>query len=173
MEKCFYCEKEANVETFRNPYTKEIHPTCERCRRKLTSLKERLFYSRAIRIIPFFIAGSVVLIFFNWRWGLVGLIISVVLQTISIRLLMKKEIASTTGIDPRHLRWCKTCKSYRKIEKYDDLDHGIWRNEQLPDSSYIPCEIIDETIDVWQRYFGLNRQNRTLFPQDCPKWTKK
>lgn len=178
MDKCFYCQKEENVEAFRNPYTKEIHLTCEQCRKEFTSFpKEKLFFSYAICILPFFILGSIVLIFFNWRWGLFGLIIFIVLEAISIKLLShykkKTRIAVGTYVDTHNIRWCKTCKSYRKVKKFDDIADGIWANEQLPDSSYIPCKIIDETIGVWTSFFALDRENRTLFPKDCPKWTKR
>jgi len=179
MGKCFYCQKEENVEAFQNPYTKEIHPTCEHCRKVFTSFpKEKFFFSKAIFILPLFILGSIVLIFFNWRWGLSGLIIFIVLEAISIKLLShyKKKTRIAVGtyvVDPHNIRWCKTCKNYRKVKKYDDIADGIWINGQLPDSSYIPCKIIDETMDIWKRFFALDREKRTLFPKDCPKWTKK
>lgn len=88
MDRCFYCQKDANVEAFRNPYTKEIHPTCEQCRKDFTSFaEERLFFARAIFVVPLFILGTIILIFFNWRWGLFGLIICIILEIISIKLL--------------------------------------------------------------------------------------
>ena len=178
MAKCFYCEKEVDVEAFRNPYTKEIHPTCEQCIKAFTSFpREKLFFSRAIFILPLFILGSIVLIFFNWRMGLFGLIIFVILEALSVKLLShyKKKTRIALGtyvVDPRHIRWCKTCKNYRKVRKYDDILNGIWTNEQLPDNSCIPCKIINETIDVWKDFFMLDSKDRTLFPKDCPKWTK-
>ena len=179
MAKCFYCDKEVDVEAFRNPYTKEIHPTCEQCRKVFTSFPgEKLFFSRAIFVLPLFILGSIVLIFFNWRMGLFGLIIFIILEVLAIKLLShyKKKTGIAVGtyaVDPRNIRWCKTCKNYRKVKKYDSILDGIWRNEQLPDSSHIPCRIVEDTIDVWKSFFALGSENRTLFPKDCPKWTKK
>jgi len=177
MGKCFYCEKETNVEAFQNPYTKEIHLTCEQCRKEFTSfLKERLFFSRASFILPLFIIGSIVLIFFNRHWGLIGLIVFIALEAICLKLtgyyVKKRDIACGTYVDTRNIRWCKTCKNYRKVKKYDSILDGIWRNEQLPDSSHIPCRIVEDTIDVWKSFFALGSEDRTLFPKDCPKWTK-
>lgn len=178
MDKCFYCQKEASVEAFRNPITKEIHLTCEQCRNSLSLfIKERLFLSKAIFALPLFILGTIVLIFFDWHWGLFGLILCIILEIISIRLLShynkKVRIGCGTYVDPHNIRWCETCKSYRKVKGFDDLADGIWANEQLPDSSYIPCKIIDETIGVWKSFFALDRGKRALFPKDCPKWTKR
>ena len=178
MAECFYCDKEVDVEAFRNPYTKEIHPTCEQCRKVFTSFPgEKLFFSRAVFVLPLFILGSIVLIFFNWRMGLFGLIIFIILEVLSIKLLShyKKKTGIAVGtyaVDPRNIRWCKTCKNYRKVRKYENIADGMWTNQQLPDSSCIPCKIINETTDVWKDFFMLDRKDRTLFPKDCPKWTR-
>ncbi len=177
MDKCVYCQKEANVEAFRNPYTKEIRSTCEQCKKRFTSFaKERSFYTKACMWIPLFIVGTIVLMFFNWQLGLIGLIAFIVLEIIAINLqsyyIRKKEIACGTYVDPKSVRWCKTCLHYKKVKKYDDIFDGIWKSEQLPCNANIPCKIIDNTIDVWQKFF-LDSNKKTLFPKNCPKWTKR
>ncbi|MBU3981073.1 MAG: hypothetical protein KKH20_10130 [Proteobacteria bacterium] len=176
MDKCFYCQEESHVEAFRNPYTKEIHPTCEQCIKEFTSYaKETSFYTKAGCIwIPLLILGTVILMFFNWKWGLSSLVICMIIEIISIKLqghyVKKKQIDCGTYVDPKSIHWCKTCKHYKKVKRFDDTIDGIWRNEKLPDNNSIPCRIIDETINVWNNFFSLDTDKRTLYPKDCSKW---
>ena len=179
MDRCFYCQKEAGVEAFRNPNTEEIHPTCEQCKKELTSFrKETLFFGKAGCLwIPLFILGTIMLTFFHWQWGLFGLIACITLEIIAIRLhshyLRKKQIVCGTYVDPKSIRWCKTCKHRRKVRKYDDVTGGIWRSDQLPSNAQIPCKIVHETMDVWRSFFSLAHDKRPLLPKDCPKWIRR
>lgn len=179
MDKCFYCQKEITVKAFRNPYTKEIHPTCEQCIKEFASYdKERSFFTKTGCIWgPLLIIASVVLSFFNWKWGLVSLIVCIFLEAISLRLqsyfVKKKEIACGTYIDPKSIQCCKTCKHYKRVKKYDDTIYGLWRSDKLPNIDLIPCKIITETINVWKDFFSLDSDKKTLYPKDCPQWSRR
>ena len=46
-EKCYYCKNKTDATPYRNPHTKEIHPTCKNCIKEFTSFaKERSFFTR-------------------------------------------------------------------------------------------------------------------------------
>ena len=73
------------------------------------------------------------------------------------------------AVDPKTLRWCKTCRHYRKVRRWSDR---FGENGPLPPDE-LPCRIPDQTRDVWDRYFRLSSSYRTLYPKDCPKWMKR
>jgi len=88
MEKCFYCQKDAEVEDFRNPYTNEIHPTCARCKIGFTAfLKERLLFAKLSLIwIPIFIIISIIITFFNLKLGFSLIVLGAIFEFIAIKL---------------------------------------------------------------------------------------
>jgi len=88
MGKCFYCQKEADVENFPNPYTKEIHPTCSQCKISFTAfLKERLLFTKLSVIwIPIFILISIIVTFFNLKLGLFLIVAGAIFEFVAIKL---------------------------------------------------------------------------------------
>ena len=88
MGECFYCQKNADVEDFRNPYTNEIHPTCRQCKISFTAfMKERLLFTKlSIIWIPIFILISIIVTFFNLRLGLLLIVVGAIFEFISIKL---------------------------------------------------------------------------------------
>jgi hypothetical protein len=88
MGKCFYCEADTNVEAFRHPRLKEIHPTCEQCQKKLTAFaKERTFFTTSgCIVVPLIILLSIILLFINFKMGKIVLLVSIVLEAIVLFL---------------------------------------------------------------------------------------
>jgi hypothetical protein len=70
--------------------------------------------------------------------------------------------------DVQQIRWCKNCAHLRKLEQYEDIIHGLWRSESRPQNGDLPCSILPETSEVWERYFLSKPESRTLYPKDCP-----
>lgn len=178
MDKCFYCQKDTDVEAFRNPYTNEIHPTCEQCKLSFTVFhKERSLFAKLGCIwIPIFILISIIVTFYNFKLGLFLLVAGAILEFIVFKLqeyfVKKKDIAYGTYVDPKKIQWCKTCMYFRKIKNYDNTINGIWRCEQLPEKNLIPCKIIEDDLDIWRDFFSLDKDKKTLYPKNCPKWKK-
>jgi len=88
MGKCFYCQKDTDVEDFRNPYTNEIHPTCARCKIGFTAfLKERLLFAKLSLIwIPIFIIISIIITFYNLKLGFFLIVAGAIFEFIAIKL---------------------------------------------------------------------------------------
>jgi len=88
MGKCFYCQKEADVVNFLNPYTKEIHPTCSECKISFKAfLKERLLFAKLSVIwIPIFILISIILSFFNLKLGIFLIIAGAIFEFVAVKL---------------------------------------------------------------------------------------
>jgi hypothetical protein len=68
----------------------------------------------------------------------------------------------------QEIKWCKNCEHYRSSEGYEDIIRGLWRSTSMPRSGELPCNIADETSEVWERYFRLEVTSRALYPKDCP-----
>lgn len=178
-EKCYYCKNEADAAPYRNPYTKEIHPTCENCIKEFTSfVKERSFFTKLGCIwLPVFIVLSIIITFFNWRIGLFCLAVGVLFEIVAVKLqsyfVKKKEMACGTYVDPKKVQWCKTCKHFKKVKKFDDIVSGLWREKIMPNQENIPCKILEKTKKLWEIYFNLEQDKRTLYPKDCSFWEKR
>lgn len=88
MGKCFYCQKDADVEDFQNPYTNEIHPTCAQCKIGFTAfLKERLLFAKLSLIwIPIFIIISIIITFYNLKLGFFLIVVGAIFELIAIKL---------------------------------------------------------------------------------------
>lgn len=103
MGKCFYCQKDTNVEDFRNPYTNEIHPTCEQCKVSFTTfLKERLIFAKLSLIwIPIFIIISIIIAFYNLKLGFFLIVVGAIFEFIAIKLqeyfVRKRNIAISSS----------------------------------------------------------------------------
>jgi len=74
---------------------------------------------------------------------------------------------------PRDIKWCKTCKYYRKSREYEAIPKGLWRSEAMPRSDRLPCGIALETAGVWGQFYELEPRSRTLFPKDCEFFEKR
>jgi len=73
--------------------------------------------------------------------------------------------------DPTSIRWCKTCRHYRRIKAWDGK--LLYMLAEMPTADLLPCRIPDETRDVWLSFFAREWQQRSLFPKNCPKWQSK
>ena len=73
----------------------------------------------------------------------------------------------------KDIRWCRTCKHYRKVPEYEDTMKGLWKKESMPRSDKLPCKIALETSQVWEAYYETEPKSRALFPKDCPFFEKQ
>lgn len=174
---CIYCQKEIVVEAYENPYTHEIHLTCEKCKLHMSRyVRERIFLSRLGFIgTPILILISIIcFIVVNWQIGVLfivlgilnGVISSVMLQ----RFITKRDKELGTYIDVKKIKWCKTCKHFKKIRNYEAV---ATLSEEMIENSKIPCRILDHTYPTWEEHFATELGQRTLYPKNCPRWEKK
>lgn len=84
-----------------------------------------------------------------------------------------KAFESMPYINPKKIQWCKTCKYFKKIKGYKEKLFKLWLSEGIIKDSEIPCKILNETRELWINYFQTENRERTLYPRNCPKWTKK
>lgn len=70
----------------------------------------------------------------------------------------------------KEIKWCRTCKNYRKVSEYDDTFKGLWHETSMPRSDKLPCKIVLETSQVWEAYYKTEPKSRSLFPKDCPRY---
>lgn len=179
MDECRYCKDVDRVEAFRNPYTKEIHPTCAACRLSFTAYHSEISFLTkcSFLFLPLLLLISFVWIFFNWKVGLSATAILFVAEIVSIKLqgylIKQREIKCGTYVDTKALVWCKTCRHFRKDKGYSDSINGAWRSETLPKPELLPCKIADKSLDTWKAYFMLEMGKRTLYPNNCSQWEKK
>jgi hypothetical protein len=112
-------------------------------------------------------------IFINWKISLIGTITSLLIALISYNYsqsaITKRLKREGDYIDVKNLRWCKNCKYLKKTEY---TKKGFCFSEEEVSLEEIPCKILNETEKVWEEFFKLPIGKRTLFPQQCPKWTK-
>jgi hypothetical protein len=110
----------------------------------------------------------------DWRFGLATAVIGVatVMITDSKKkaLLTQREKREGRWVDRSKIAWCKNCIHFRKIRGWEDT---LWRMQTIPADSRLPCQIADQTRDVWQAYANLDSGQRTLYPKDCPKLKMK
>ena len=177
-DRCYYCKKEGVVKDFLNPYTEEYHPTCSHCIAEFTTfLKERkAFANIGCFVVPLLILCSIAsFIFIGWEVGLgfVAIdILALIISSYGVEYYIKQRDKKLGKyVDTSKIRWCKTCKHYKKIRKYEKTIDGLWASEEMISDSDIPCRILDEVREVWESYYALPREERSLFPKDCDKWT--
>lgn len=81
-----------------------------------------------------------------------------------------QEVLVDYGGQEKEIQWCKTCKDFRTVNRYED---ELWLSEKMIPDSNIPCKKLDNTQDVWLEYFNLPTGRRTVYPKRCPKWEQK
>lgn len=178
-KECYYCQTETEVTPYRNPHTDEIHPTCAQCIKEFTSFaKERSLFTKLGCIwFPALILISGIMLFFNFRIGLLCLAVGVILEIVVIRLqgyfVKKSNIECGTYVDPKKIQWCKTCKYFKKVKNFDDLVRGLWREKAMPNQENIPCKIFEKTKEIWKGYFDLEENKRATYPRNCTFWEKR
>jgi hypothetical protein len=73
----------------------------------------------------------------------------------------------------KNVPWCKNCEHHRPSARYEDIIGGSWKAEAMPPISELPCDIANEVLDVWERYFRTELNRRTLYPKDCPHFKRR
>lgn len=174
---CFYCEKETVVEEFENPYTHQTWLTCDRCKARLSLyIRRRKFFAKLFGLgIPLFIIVSIIsFIFINWQIGVLFIAIAISAGVISHfglkYFLTKRDKELGTYVDAKKIQWCKTCKHFNKVKNYEN---ALWLSKVMIRDSEIPCKILHDTRPVWTKYFDLEIGQRTLYPKNCERWSRK
>ncbi len=73
----------------------------------------------------------------------------------------------------KNLKWCKNCKYFKEeIEGYDTTSNFSQPMLDHLDKSKIPCDIVNDTISVWETFYKNDWEQRALYPKDCGKWEK-
>ena len=93
-------------------------------------------------------------------------------EMIKKQSLVREQKREGTYVDPKKIKWCKTCKHFKKIKEYADIIDGTWREKTMPEGSQIPCQIFSKTVNVWKDYFNLESNKRAIYPKDCSFWEK-
>jgi hypothetical protein len=124
--------------------------------------------------IPLFLFSIISFLFLDWKISFAGIVISIVIailsETIKKQSLKREEKREGSYVDTSKIKWCKTCKQFKKVKDYED---NLWQLEKITDTYKIPCKIYPQTKDVWSAYFKKQKEKRTLYPKNCPEWTKK
>lgn len=177
QDTCHYCKKQAIVEDFQNPYTKQIHLTCEQCKGQLSLyFGQRMFYTKLLIVGPLVSIGISIIsfLFLDWKIGILFIAVASVIGLVSFKLQAKyvKLWQQETGtyVDRTQIRWCKTCIYLKKIGTYEST---LWQSREMIDDFSIPCKIAKEVTNTWAVYFEMDPMHRTLYPKDCTKWQLK
>lgn len=124
--------------------------------------------------ILLFLFSLISFLFLDWKISLTGIVASISIAVISERIqnrsLEREAKREGTYVDVKKIKWCKTCKYYKKVKGYED---HLWQQDEISSANKIPCKIYDETKDVWTAYFNKPIEERTLYPNNCPKWVKR
>ncbi len=124
--------------------------------------------------IPLFLFSLISFLFLNWKISLTGVVVSIgiaiLAETIKNQSLKREAKRKGTYVDTKKIEWCKTCKHHKKVKDYED---DLWQLDEISDTDKIPCKIYQETQSVWTAYFNKPKRERTLYPKNCSKWTKK
>jgi hypothetical protein len=105
----------------------------------------------------------------DWRFGLataaVGVVTVMIADAKKKALLTQREKREGRWVDRTKIAWCKNCIHFHKIRGWEDT---LWRMQTIPADSRLPCQIADQTREVWLSYASLDTSQRTLYPKDCP-----
>lgn len=122
-------------------------------------------------------AALLIAIFWDWRIGLglgiIGILGLMISDSRKKKVLTAREKREGRWVDRSKIEWCQNCVHFRKVRKWEDSNDGLWTLPTAPPSDSIPCRIVPETSGVWQDYFALPREQRTMYPKDCPKLQMK
>lgn len=179
--KCFYCKKETEVDRdFLNPNTNEIHPICVECKaRILTYRNELMFFGKLLFFgVPLlFLLSIICFIFVSWQKGVTFLVATVLVGVISYYAhtyySVKRVKKLGTYVDVKKIQWCKTCKHFLKTRNWNRTTNPLRQSKELVGDSEIPCKIVEDTKPVWTLYFDTDTMQRTLYPDNCQRWTRR
>lgn len=118
---------------------------------------------------------SLILCFtWDWRYGLalaaIGVAVVMITDAKKKALLTKREKREGRWVDRSKIAWCKNCIHFRKIRGWEDT---LWRLQTIPPDSRLPCQISDQTVEVWRSFASIDPSQRTLYPKDCPNLKMK
>lgn len=93
----------------------------------------------------------------------------ILLLTFPLEFLFPLKSASDVGA----IVWCKNCQHYKVSKEYEDTVGGLWRSTKRPANDKLPCKIAARTSEIWDDYFSKELNSRSLFPKNCPQFSKK
>lgn len=122
-------------------------------------------------------AAILISIFGDWRIGVglavVGILGLFISDSRKKKVLTARDKREGRWVDRSKIEWSKNCTHFRKVRKWEDSHDGLWTLPSVPPSDSLPCRISEQTSDVWQAYFALPREQRAMYPKDCPKLQMK
>lgn len=187
--KCFYCKMNDALDyQVVNPVTKAVHPTCVVCEYAFDLIKKDMRRFQFLRPIGnlALLVSIISLLFYGWKLASVLLFGGITLKLMRLALIgcgtdkrnvLEGQFAKSHNLfsdhtdqtPQRQIRWCKNCFYFRKVGGWDKADDGIWTSCGMINTRQIPCKIASETVEVWTHYFELPREQRTLYPKECPR----
>lgn len=77
-----------------------------------------------------------------------------------------------------NIRWCSNCAYFQNRKDWRKYGLGVFSSPVSGDSmsssrvsdEKLPCRITSETSVTWDQYFQVNKKNRALYPENCPKF---
>jgi len=129
------------------------------------------FFFVAYFILRFVFDTSLQYFLFFTMYILLSTVVATTDKQFEIAIERTKLLESTLAhIKPEEIKWCKTCKYFKKIKDYEEK---LFLSEKMINDSEIPCGISAETRELWRDYFQTEKGRRTLYPKNCQKWVKK
>jgi len=149
---------------------------CEKCFKKSAGefYFERHLLARVGCLTP--ILGIILIIVFlslkMWIASLVVLVLTILITTISSIVLEKfiHKMHLARGIDTKNIKWCKTCKFFKKSKEWEAHLEFL---DKIPSLEKLPCLIPEKTKSFWEEYFKLDHGARTLYPKECVLWERR
>tara|TARA_B100000315_G_scaffold166154_1_gene154755 strand:+ start:490 stop:1098 length:609 start_codon:yes stop_codon:yes gene_type:complete len=120
--------------------------------------------------VPLFLFSLISFLFLNWKISFAGVVVSIGIAILSETIKKRSLKREGLYVDTKKIEWCMTCKNHKKVKDYEE---ELCLLDEICDADKIPCKIYQETKMVWTDYFDKPKEERTLYPKNCPKWTKK
>ena len=144
----------------------------------MTEQYQLKFYSKISWLGILSVPVAILISFFwDWRIGLglavVGILAFRISDSRHKKVLTAREKREGRWVDRSKIEWCKNCVHFRKIRNWEDSHDGLWTLSEAPQLDLLPCGIAAQTSIVWQDYFAQGREQRTLYPKNCPNLKMK
>jgi hypothetical protein len=78
------------------------------------------------------------------------------------------------------ITWCPNCSHYQEqkawnkgVSFFSMKSTGDHTLKTKPSNEKLPCQIPTEAASAWDRYFGISKENRAIYPNDCSLFIPK
>jgi len=129
-----------------------------------------IFFFVAYFILKFVFKTPAQLLLFFIMYIILSIVVALIDKRFEIAIERTKALESIPYINPKKIRWCKTCKYFEKIKGYEE---NLWLSGGMIKDSEVPCKILNKTKELWVNYFQVEKGKRTLYPKDCSEWVRK